>query len=258
MDVKPKKYLGQHFLIDNNIANKIVDALDMEKSNSLLEIGPGKGVLTQIIIDRNINPYYAIDVDSESVQYLKTSFEEIKDNIIEGDFLKDNVLEKLQKPVAIIGNLPYNISSQIMFKIIENIDQVNNVVCMIQKEVADRFVSKPNTKVYGILSVLLQAYFDVKYLFTVSENVFHPRPKVKSAVIRLTRKQNYELSCSESLFKEVIKAGFGKRRKTLRNSLKDLLQDISKEHELLSQRPEQLSVNDFIDLTNFVALNKKE
>jgi len=252
MNVKPKKYLGQHFLVDKNIANKIVDSLLLENSNSLVEIGPGKGILTELILRKGINNYYLIDIDSESIEYLRNEFSQLGDWIIEDDFLKSDILNKIQKPVALIGNLPYNISSQIIFKLLKNRDVVTEMVCMIQKEVADRFVAGYNTKTYGILSVLLQAFYKIEYLFTVSEKVFYPKPKVKSAVIRLTRKKQYTLDCNEDMFFQVVKTSFGKRRKTLRNSLKEMLSGIDSSAELFSRRPEQLSVNDFIHLTNFI------
>jgi len=254
MSVKPKKYLGQHFLIDKNIAFKIVNALNSDISNTIIEIGPGKGVLTEFFVQKNAQNYYAIDLDKESVDYLMVKYSECKDRIVHGDFLKDKILDDKPKPIAIIGNLPYNISSQIMFKIIDHIADVNQVVCMVQKEVAERLASPPGSKTYGILSVLLQVYFNIEYLFTVNEHVFYPRPKVKSAVIKFLRKENFKLHCDEKLFRTIVKMGFGQRRKMLRNSLKPLLKDID-DNKLFNMRPEQLAVADFIKLTNLISVS---
>lgn len=256
MEVKPKKHLGQHFLVDNNIAEKIVNALILNNSNSLLEIGPGKGVLSKIVILKGIKNFYMVDVDDESIKYLANNFPKIRDNIIHADILKTDIFERLEKPISILGNLPYNISSQIMFKILENRDSITEIVCMVQKEVAERYASKPCTKVYGKLSVLLQAFYNIEYLFTVSNKVFNPRPKVKSAVIRLTRKDNYTLNCPEDLFFRLVKIGFGQRRKTLRNSLKTLNLEGIKENEIFSKRPEQLNVNEFVHLTQIIHRNQ--
>ena len=255
MDVKPKKNLGQHFLIDKNIANKIVNSLKLSQSNSVLEIGPGKGILTELIIEKGINNLYVVDVDQESIEYLKKHFQVLGDNIIYADFLKVNILEQIPSPISIIGNLPYNISSQIMFRVLEYKTNVTEMVCMIQKEVAERFVAKPNSKTYGILSVLLQAFYNIEYLFTVSEQVFYPKPRIKSAVIRLERKENYTIDCSEELFFKVVKTSFGQRRKTIRNSLKSIIERENMQDNLFSKRPEQLSVDDFIFLTNFITKN---
>ncbi len=253
MNVKPKKHLGQHFLVDKNIATKIVGSLQLSNSNSLLEIGSGKGILSSLILDKGVKNFYVIDVDKESIDYLQSVFPQLYKNIIHGDFLRSDVLNKMEKPIAIIGNLPYNISSQIMFKILKYKDSISEIVCMVQKEVAHRYVSGPNSKTYGILSVLLQAFYNLEYLFTVSEKVFNPRPKVKSAVIRLKRKENIKLGCPEELFFKVVKTGFGKRRKTLKNSLKPLLGDKVANIDLLLKRPEQLNVIEFVHLTNFIA-----
>lgn len=257
MEVKPKKHLGQHFLVDKNIAEKIVDALKLNNSNSLLEIGPGKGVLSKIVIQKGIKNFYMVDVDHESIKYLADNFPEIGNNIIHADILKTDIFEQLEKPISILGNLPYNISGRIMFKILENRDSITEIVCMVQKEVAERYVSKPNTKVYGILSVLLQAFYNIEYLFTVSNTVFNPRPKVTSAVIRLTRKDNYTLNCPEDLFFRVVKAGFGQRRKTLRNSLKKFILEGITENTIFNKRPEQLNVNEFVHLTNIIHQNQE-
>ena len=255
MDVKPKKKLGQHFLIDKNIANKIVNSLKLQHTNSVLEIGPGKGVLTELIIEKGIKNLYVVDVDPESIEYLKKQFQVLGNNIIYADFLKSDIMINMPSPITIIGNLPYNISSQIMFRVLEHKNIVAEMVCMIQKEVAERFAAKPNSKTYGILSVLLQASYNIEYLFTVSEQVFYPKPKVKSAVIRLERKENYMIDCSEKLFFRVVKTSFGQRRKTIRNSLKTIMERENMNHNLFSKRPEQLSVDDFILLTNFITKN---
>ncbi len=218
--------------------------------NTLIEVGPGTGVLTKYLIDRL--GFVAMDVDTESVEYLKSEYDEFSSKILQKDFLKSNLTE-MESPIAVIGNLPYNISSQIFFKIYENRDIVDEVVCMIQKEVADRIVSKEGNKIYGILSVLLQAFYSVEYLFTVKPHVFNPPPKVNSAVIRLARNDRSHLDCDETLFKRVVKSGFGKRRKTLRNALKELNlpADIA-EQQVFSKRAEQLSVEQFISLTRSI------
>lgn len=249
--VRAKKHLGQHFLIDKNIAEKIVDSLE-EKRGNLIEIGPGMGVLTDFILQRGYN-LKIIDLDRDSISYLHKKYPQLKSDIIEGDFLQLNVGELFEgKPFSVIGNFPYNISSQILFTVYDNRDKVNEVVGMFQKEVAERIASPPGSKVYGILSVLLQAFFDIEYLFTVHEHVFSPQPKVKSAVIRLVRNPGKKLNCDEDMFKKVVKAGFNQRRKTLRNSLKSLFLGKPPEHELLSQRPEQLSVKGFEELTQLL------
>lgn len=243
--VKPKKHLGQHFLKDENIASKIADSLVNEKSNLVIEVGPGTGVLTKYLLPQYTN-FLAFDVDKESVDFLVSSYPDHSDQFVLQDYLD----YQLEENVAIIGNFPYNISSQLFFKIWDDRNQVKEVVCMIQKEVADRICATHGNKTYGILSVLLQAFFDIEYLFKVSPGVFNPPPKVQSAVIRLVRNNVTELNCDEQLFKRLVKAGFGKRRKTLRNALKDLnLSSLQSEESLLSMRAEQLSVNDFIRLT---------
>jgi 16S rRNA (adenine1518-N6/adenine1519-N6)-dimethyltransferase len=251
--VRPKKQLGQHFLNDKNIAKRIVDSLSAESADAVLEIGPGMGVLTGSLLDRFGDKFYAADVDSESIDYLKVSLPSLGDRLILGDFLQYDISSLTNGKLAIIGNFPYNISSQIFFRIIENRDKVTEVVGMVQREVAQRICEPPGSKTYGILSVLLQAYFDIKYLFTVSEGVFTPPPKVKSAVIRLTRNGTSTLDCDEKLFVKVVKAGFNQRRKTLRNSIKSGFNGIAGNHPLLDKRPEQLSVAQFVELTNFMA-----
>ena len=247
--VKPKKALGQHFLTDKNIAEKIVGSLSGSGYQTLLEIGPGTGVLTQYLLDLPVN-FKAVEVDKESITYLKRHFSE-KDFIIENDVLKTD-LDLFEKPIAIIGNLPYNISSQIFFKIINQKESVVEVVCMIQKEVADRIASPPGNKTYGILSVLLQTWFDIEYLFTVHENSFNPPPRVKSAVIRLKRNTRKTIECNETLFFRVVKESFNQRRKTLRNSLKNICLNLDGSVYPFNKRPEQLSVEEFISLTNQV------
>lgn len=250
--VRPKKQLGQHFLNDKNIANRIVESLKADKSDFILEIGPGMGVITFGLHERFGNKFYAAEVDSESVDYLIKTLPALSPNLIHGDFLEINLKDKFNGNLAIIGNFPYNISSQIFFKVLENKDSVSEVVCMIQKEVAQRISEKPGTKTYGILSVLLQAYFDIKYLFTVNEGVFTPPPKVKSAVIRLERNGVNKLDCNEELFVKVVKAGFNQRRKTLRNSIRSVFHNVELSSRFSELRPERLSVKEFIDLTNEV------
>ena len=243
--VTPKKALGQHFLIDDGIAQQIVDSLQAPYSH-VLEIGPGMGVLTRFLLQRPDMDLRVVEIDRESVAYLQQHFPELNDRILATDFLKLHLDELYSEPVSIIGNFPYNISSQILFKILENKDLVPETVGMFQKEVAERVASAPGKKMYGILSVLLQAFFDIEYLFTVHEHSFNPPPKVKSAVIRITRNPEKKLHCDEALFKNVVKTAFNQRRKTLRNSLKTFtFTSDFKENELLSKRPEQLSVAEF-------------
>ena len=252
--VRPKKHLGQHFLKDLNIAEKIATALTGHGAyQEVLEIGPGTGVLTQYLMQGS-HQVHLIDVDQESVNYLKEHFDQLGERIMHGDFLKKDLSELLASPFAIIGNFPYNISSQIFFKILDYRDKVPEVVCMIQKEVADRLVSPPGNKTYGILSVLLQAYYNMEYLFTVPPHVFNPPPKVNSAVIRLQRNEIKQLDCDEKLFRIIVKQGFQNRRKTLRNALKtiNLPEQIRKE-SILSARAEQLSVEQFVELTHLIS-----
>ena len=247
MEVRAKKSLGQHFLTDQSIATRIVDAL---QGSDVLEVGPGMGVLTQYLLNKNLK---VVEIDKESVVYLKKHYPELGDGLIEGDFLKMNLSGLFPGQFSIIGNFPYNISSQIFFKILEYRDIVPEVVCMIQKEVAERIAEKPGTKTYGILSVFLQAWYDIEYLFTVGPGAFNPPPKVHSAVIRLTRNSRTSLGCDEKLFRSVVKTAFGQRRKTLRNSLKPLLQQTQGPNitsdPIFDLRPERLSVEDFITLT---------
>ncbi len=253
MMVKPKKHLGQHFLRDLNIARKISSSLDeLSTVTNVLEVGPGTGVLTQYLLERYGDNFYAIEVDIESVDFLRVAYPQLGKRLIYNDFLKLNISDIFQEPFRLIGNLPYNISSQIFFKVIDHKDLIPEVVCMIQKEVAERLASKPNSKQYGILSVFLQAFYEVKYLFTVNEQVFDPPPKVKSAVIRLTRNQTLKLDCNEILFRKVVKSAFNQRRKTIRNSLKSAGFSTLPETEYLSMRPEQLGVNDFVELVRLI------
>lgn len=244
--VKAKKSLGQHFLKDQNIARKITDSL-LPVTREVLEIGPGMGVLTRQLFEREDVSLLAIEVDKESVDYLKAAFPAHQQQIILGDFLKIDTRRLFPGSYSIIGNLPYNISSQIFFRLLEERDRVPQMVCMIQKEVAERIAAPPGNKIYGILSVLLQAFYDIEYLFTVNEQVFDPPPKVKSAVIRLVRNRRERLDCDEKLFFRVVKMGFNQRRKTLRNALKSLLPE-GFDHKMMSLRPEQLGVDDFIAL----------
>lgn len=252
-NVRAKKNLGQHFLTDKNIALKIVESLHASGINKVLEVGPGMGVLTQYLIQNKKFETTVVEIDRESVDYLKIHFPELEDRILSRDFLRMDLSTYTREPFAIIGNFPYNISSQIFFKVLENRDQVPEVVGMIQKEVAERLCTGPGSKTYGILSVFLQAFYSVEYLFTVGEHVFIPPPRVKSAVIRLVRNQKANLDCDEKLFFRVVKTGFNQRRKTLRNSLKIMITDPAlKENEIFSKRPEQLGVSEFEYLTRLI------
>lgn len=250
MSVKPKKHLGQHFLNDESIAEKIANSLSYRGYNDVLEIGPGMGVLTKYLLKKDITTH-VIEIDPESVEYLKTEYLNLSNRIIEQDFLKyDLSLIFGDKPFAIIGNFPYNISTQIVFKTLEMRAQIPEFSGMFQKEVAQRICSKEGSKIYGILSVLTQAFYNAEYLFTVPPHVFSPPPKVDSGVLRLTRKDSYSLPCDEKLFFRVVKTAFQQRRKTLRNSLKifDISNNI-KANAIFGQRPEQLNVSEFIELT---------
>lgn len=254
--VKPKKYLGQHFLEDSDVAIRIVNSLTFHTGYSqVLEIGPGTGVLTKHLskLDMELS---LIEIDSESVAYLKKRDYVSKDKIIEGDFLKIDPSYFQNGNWGIIGNFPYNISSQLFFRILEFKDSVMEVVCMLQKEVAERIASPPGNKKYGILSVFLQAYYSIEYLETVPPHVFRPPPKVDSGVVRLTRNNLRSLDCNERLFRRIVKQGFQNRRKTLRNALKPLnLGEIYNNNELMSCRAEQLSVQDFVSLTKLAEGN---
>ncbi len=253
INVRAKKNLGQHFLNDKNIALKIVDSLQADDIKHVLEVGPGMGVLTQFLLRKKNYQTTVVEIDRESVAYLKVHFPELEDRIISRDFLKMDLGAYFSEPFAIIGNFPYNISSQIFFKVLEHRDQIPEVVGMIQKEVAERIATGPGSKTYGILSVFLQAFYDIDYLFTVHENVFIPPPKVKSGVIRLRRNHTKALNCNEKLFFQLVKAGFGQRRKMLRSSVKSFIRDEKlKQDPIFSKRPEQLSVNDFERLTRLI------
>lgn len=247
--VRAKKRLGQHFLTDLGIAQDIVAALD-PNSERVLEIGPGMGVLTQFLLQRPNTELHAIELDEESVFYLKQHFPQLSDRLYAQDFLKCNLTELVQAPFSIIGNFPYNISSQILFRLLDYKDAIPELVGMFQKEVAERIASKPGNRDYGILSVLLQAYYDIEYLFTVHEHVFNPPPKVKSAVIRLRRNSCSNLNCDEKKWKMLIKTAFNQRRKTLRNSLKSLsFEEGFTDDPIFQKRPEQLDVEAFVYLT---------
>lgn len=252
--VRAKKHLGQHFLNDENIALKIVQSLKNDAYKYVLEVGPGMGVLTKYLLAEKKYETSVIDIDKESIAYLKVKFPELNNRIIDGDFLKiDFSLLFNRQPFAVIGNFPYNISTEILFKILDHKNQIPEVVGMFQKEVAERIAANPGNKTYGITSVLLQTFYDIEYLFTVNENVFNPPPKVKSAVIRLTRNNTKKLSCDEKLFKQIVKAGFNQRRKTLRNAIKAFkIKNEFNTHIFLTKRAEELSVNDFVQLTNMI------
>ena len=251
MEVRAKKFLGQHFLKDETVAARIADSLT-GRSNHVLEIGPGMGVLTKYLIAKPELDLRAIEIDTESVEYLHDHYPTLK--VIEGDFLKLDLSGLFSDSFSIIGNFPYNISSQILFRVFECRNQIPEVVGMFQKEVAERVTAGPGRKTYGILSVLLSAFYDSEYLFTVNENVFNPPPKVKSAVIRLQRNDVTSLDCDENLFVQVVKSGFNQRRKTLRNALRQLDKPLDTiPEELLQKRAEQLSVADFVSITNYLS-----
>ena len=252
--VKPKKFLGQHFLTDLSVASRIADTVDACPELPVLEVGPGMGVLTQYILKKG-REFKVVEIDFDSVPYLHEHFPELGDNIIEGDFLQMDLQQVFGgRPFVLTGNYPYNISSQIFFKMVENRALIPCCTGMIQKEVAERMAAEPGSKTYGVLSVLIQAWYDVEYLFTVHENVFNPPPKVKSAVIRLTRNGKQELGCDEQLFRRIVKTVFTMRRKMMRNGMKQILGKDSPmlADPIFTKRPEQLSVQDYIDLTNRV------
>ena len=253
--VKPKKSLGQHFLTDQNIAKKIVDQLSPDLE-SVIEVGAGTGVLTQFMVNDILDKFHVIEIDKESIAYLQSHFPMLGDRLIEGDFLKVDLSQFGQRNMAIIGNFPYNISSQIFFQVLKYKELVVEVVGMVQKEMAERMAAKEGSKTYGILSVLMQAWYDIDYLFTVHENVFNPPPKVKSAVIKMRRNAVTDLGCDEKLFVTIVKQSFNQRRKTLRNSLRTLLSPDIINDEVFNQRPEQLSVQEFIELTNRIAASR--
>lgn len=264
MDVRAKKALGQHFLTDQSIAQRIVEALEVGQAarTEVLEVGPGMGVLTQYLLQRPEIALKMVEIDQESVDYLLVHYPAVNGNLIQADFLSLRLERFFSSDFLVIGNFPYNISSQIFFKILDYRDRIPQVVCMIQKEVAERLAEGPGSKTYGILSVLLQAWYDIEYLFTVGEGAFNPPPKVKSAVIRLTRNDRQELGCDPSIFKAVVKTSFNQRRKTMRNSLRPLIQNKAEREgwtpeqlaafvadSVFDLRPERLSVRDFIALT---------
>ena len=251
--VKAKKYLGQHFLKDLNIAQKIADTLSLTNYKKVVEIGAGMGVLTQFLLKKDTE-VYVVEIDKESVAYLEAHYPELRGKIIADDFLKYDIVGYLREPFAIIGNFPYNISTQIVFKLLELRDYVPEFSGMFQKEVAERICEREGSKTYGILSVLVQAFYEATYLFTVSEGVFNPPPKVKSGVLRLVRKPNYHLDCDEALFFTIVKTAFNQRRKTLRNSLKSLLTNESlKKNSIFDKRPEQLPWQDFVFITKEIS-----
>lgn len=257
--VKPKKFLGQHFLKDLQVAQDIANTVDACPELPILEVGPGMGVLTQFLMTKE-RPLKVVELDFESVAYLRENFPSLGNNIIEQDFLKMDLAQLFEgKPFVLTGNYPYNISSQIFFKMLDYKDLIPCCTGMIQKEVAERMAAGPGSKTYGILSVLIQAWYRVEYLFTVHEHVFNPPPKVKSAVIRMTRNETQELGCNEKLFKQIVKTTFNQRRKTLRNSISPILDKTNPlmADPIFNKRPEQLSVQEFINLTNRVeqALN---
>ncbi len=253
--IRAKKHLGQHFLNDENIAKKIVDSLlEVNKGAAVVEIGPGTGVLTKYLAAELKDNFFALDVDRNSFPYLKTNHPAIADPFLLEDFLKFEIKQIIKGKFNVVGNFPYNISTEILFKVLENKNDVDVVVGMFQKEVAMRIAEKPGSKTYGITSVLLQAFYDIEYLFTVNENVFTPPPKVKSAVIRLTRNKRTKLPCDEDLFTKVVKTTFNQRRKQIRNSIRPIITiDDSELPPVFQKRPEQLSVEQFIELTDFVS-----
>ena len=249
--VKAKKHLGQHFLKDKNIASKIADSLLNENNDDVLEIGPGTGVLTQFLVEK---PYdlTLVEIDDESVEYLQENFTD-EFRLLNLDFLKMSLSDYFDDQYCIIGNFPYNISSQIFFKLLDNHERIPELVGMIQKEVAERIASVHGNKTYGILSVLLQLFYKIEYLFTVNENVFIPPPKVKSAVIRLKRIENNQLDCDFDKLKLVVKTAFNQRRKTMRNSLSGIIPPrVDKANDIFNKRPEQLAPQEFVELTKML------
>jgi len=253
--VFPKKNLGQHFLKDKTVARKIADSLTGSGYNTVLEIGPGMGVLTGYLLERGFNDFHVIEIDNESVHYIRENFPELN-NIITGDFLSLEIDKYFSDKIAIIGNFPYNISTQIFFKVLKHREKVVEIAGMLQKEVAERICAGPGSKTYGILSVLLQAFYTTEYLFTVSEHVFSPPPKVKSGVIRLVRNDVRKLECDEALFFRVVKACFNQRRKTLRNSVRAAFELKRDDYNEFGLRPEQLSVDQFVKLTRWIDENR--
>ena len=253
MSVKAKKHLGQHFLTDKNTCEKIANQYSRHQDcNRVLEIGPGMGALTNYLIANKLD-VSVIEIDTESIEFLTETSSALKGKIHEADFLRTDLKELMgEEPFSVVGNFPYNISSQIMFKCLEYRNQIPEIMGMFQREVAKRIAEKPGTKQYGIISVLIQAFYDIEYCFTVDEHVFDPPPKVKSGVIRCTRNARESLPCNEKLFIQIVKMSFNQRRKTIRNSIKQLIKGKGLEHEYLTLRPEVLSVDQFIELTNMV------
>lgn len=251
--VKAKKSFGQHFLKDNEIANRIASTLDGCPTLPVLEVGAGTGMLTKHLIEKE-KDLTVVEIDYESIAYLKEHFPQLKGRIVQHDFLKLDLSKIYNGNFCIIGNYPYNISSQIFFKVLDYKENIPCVSGMIQKEVAERMIASPGNKTYGILSVLLQVWYDIEYLFTVNEQAFIPPPKVKSAVVRLTRNNRKQLNCNEKLFKKVVKASFNQRRKMIRNSIKSLLTEDSSlpDDPIMTKRPEQLSIEQFEQLTNLL------
>ncbi len=252
MHVTAKKSLGQHFLTDKNISARIVSSLKADGIKQVIEVGPGMGALTPFLLEETRFETRFVEIDREAAQYLTEHYPSIKEKLIVADFLRYPLDQYYNEPIAIIGNFPYNISTQIFFKILDYRNIVLEVVGMLQKEVAERIAAPPGSKTYGITSVLLQAFYNIEYLFTVHEHAFSPPPKVKSGVIRLTRNHVTELPCDEKLFIQVVKTAFNQRRKMLSNSLKSLLSGRTIDHPLMTKRPEQLSVNEFVELTGYV------
>ena len=253
--IEPKKSLGQHFLTDHNIARKITNSINFNKSDHYVEIGPGTGILTAYLHEKAVHHLWLVEYDKACADYLKEHYPALSGNIIQEDILKLDFRKYFQGSFSLIGNLPYNISSQIFFRVYDHRDAIKESVFMIQKEVAERIKSGPGNKNYGILSVLLQTFFNIEYLFTVNEQVFYPRPRVKSAVIRLQRNETHELDCDEALFVRIIKKAFNQRRKTLRNSLKEIItrHHVQTGDDIFNKRPEQLSTEDFRRLTRLLS-----
>jgi 16S rRNA (adenine1518-N6/adenine1519-N6)-dimethyltransferase len=255
--VRPKKHLGQHFLTDPSIAERIVKAMDVNSGETVVEVGPGTGILTGFLLDKKIH-LLPVEIDPESVAYLRQKWPELHDQVIEDDILAVAFDDHIAGPFHLIGNFPYNISSQIFFRVLDHRDRIPSIVCMIQKEVAGRIASPPGSREYGILSVLLQAYYHIEYLFTVKPGSFFPPPRVTSAVIRLSRNRTDKLACDEKLFFRVVKTTFNQRRKMIRNSIRSILLNLENDFDLLSKRPEQLGVPEFVELTNWIESQLKK